>query len=444
MSKIDNAQFSQSLEWIKRGETVSYDDKFGTLRKVEGSEKIWRFVPKYSKAQDLAVARFLIKEVANSLPSCVNTGANDANYSQKVEAAEIFLKKILNSYSNSSQEIYQYQTNLQRLIHAYRLQKTFKIPYEVLKANPEFIDFAAKNHLESRIDETYQNRGLGIVTSEDGKICLMKRDGQSHQSYPVEWDQLFNIEKGTLDQEGKIKEMELMAYGWEAHHTAEVKSLEPFKMITADSNEAEYAIELVTANPTYNLNNVGLGMFGHSWIRMYAPVLDSEGQPTNQRLVYSIGYNLKDVVVPDIFEFIKRKTISTKIPLTKENFEIIKNEMDSILFCSHATDQEKQNMDLSVKNRIESWLETNCITCSSFASEIFKNATGKQVDGKILSENIFTSPKFYQTKNIQYAPVGLSTVFSAIKFLTCGQFPTFMVSRQQQLNAELASHTIKV
>lgn len=407
----------------------------GTFQKDGIKERILRVIlPGFARKRDIEVANLLMRELEKipSQHSSTPPLPETADYEKVLEASSLFMEKVLGSYLIKGKSVTKISAQIKNYLDIAKIAKTLHLPHHAVRDNPAFVSFVMKNHLHHKIDTHYQNQGLGIIY-QDGDFFLMHRAEGKGQPVAKSWKTL------PVDKDGIIQGMELMAHGWEQFDSKDWAQLKPIKILNASECPIKNspAIELVTADPTYDLQNLGLGMFGHAWLRLYEPIKDSNGQPTGKVAFYSLGYVLEGAIkVPDLFEFLKRKQVSTIEPISEQKLNETKVLIENLQNLQKKK-MNKEKLPTDNPELLKFYGKTLNITCGNFASEVFRKASGKKIGGRPIIMRIL-APSFLNRafdKIFSKIPLGpFAILVNKIRFFTHGYFPAMMVNAQRNPN----------
>jgi len=287
-------------------------------------------------------------------------------------------------------EIEQVEKKLTSLEKDIAIAETLDLPFSELAKHPEFMQFIKANHLHHRIDASYKERGLGLSLKEGELYVKMRQEGTT-EAKEVPWYTLLG--KTSREEASKlkgrkdfaIKKYSLMAYGWEKHDPEKAKELIPVKIIHKSEKPFSRGIELVTAKAPKGGGSI-LDRWGHSWINMYEPVYDKDGNETDQLKVYSFGYFLRNkVIVPDKLEFVKRERVSSHVPLTPEQLSQTKGEVNALLKLQ-TLPPESEEVEAITDDQLQAVHEMRkeFITCAHAATKIFQISTGVHIRGDVV------------------------------------------------------------
>ncbi len=386
------------------------------------------FVPGYAKRHDAEGAEAIFSrfhELLTQIPATEKDGikaeATAEELKQTAAAADIYLKKVLARHWIKPKQIKRIMSKLKQEINIYKLGTKLDLPFNALKDNSDFVKFALKNHLQYKITPGHQKNGCG-VTYNNGTFYLHKR-GENDQPIATPWKEIPKRKSGAIDG------LELFAYGWQKYDPKVNYQIDPVKIYEAKGEEAEKPrIEIKTIRPSYSLKTIGLGTFGHSFIRIHEPILDDDKKPTGKVKVYSIGYNLSNLVFRDPFEDISRPSCSTFNELSFEDVEEAKKLITELrkLELEKKNDRHYRSSDKKIERIYKRSVEK---TCANFASNIYKEFTGVRFNGRPIITRIlfpsFLDPLFDKIWNI--LPPFLNGIKKKIQIITRGEFPQMMV-----------------
>lgn len=425
---MPNLNIKEINQLLKKNKSLYLDDKKNW--KVAGfKQRLARFfIPGYAKRRDAECAEALYSKLHSLLTQIPTTEKNGTKSEETAEelkqtaaAADIYLKKVLARHWIKPKRIKRIMAKLKQDISIYKLGTKLDLPFDALAKNSEFVKFALKNHLHYKITPGHQEMGCG-VTYKEGTFYLHQR-GENDQPVATPWTEIPKKKSGEIDG------LELFAYGWQKYDPSTNTQIDPVKIYEAKGEEAiKPRIEIKTIRPSYSLSTLGLGTFGHSFIRIHEPILDENKNPTGKVKVYSIGYNLRNIVFRDPFEDINRPSCSTFNELSFEDVEEAKKLITQLreLEIKKKKDRHYRSEDINIERIYKRAVEK---TCANFASKIYKEFTGVKFNGRPIITRIlfpsFLDPVYDKIWNI--LPSFLGGIKKKIQIVTRGEFPQMMV-----------------
>jgi hypothetical protein len=387
------------------------------------------FLPGYAKRRDAECAEaifqklhHLLEQVPSTDKDATTTASSAEELKQTAAAADTYLKKVLDRHWFKPKHIKRVMAKLKQEISIYKLGSKLDLPFNTLLKNPDFVKFALKNHLQYKITPGHKESGFGVTIDKKGMFFLHKR-GENNEPIAVPWTEIPKKESGA------IKGLELFAYGWQPYDSKTNIQLDPVKIYDAEGEAAKKPrIELKTIRPSYSIKNIGLGTFGHSFIRLHEPILDEKNNPTGKVKVYSIGYDLSSIVFRDPFEDINRSACSTFHELSHDDLEKSKKLITELrkLEIEKKNNRHHRSSDPKIEHIYKRAVEK---TCANFSSKIYEEFTGVRFNGRPLITRIlfptFLEPIFDTIWNI--LPSALNGVKKKIQIVTRGAFPQMMV-----------------
>lgn len=413
---------------LNQGIPLEWNHDHFRLENWKGRILRW-ILPGYSQKKDCIAANQLTSLILKDSHSQFRDG-------DLLKVCEIFHKKHLSSYYFPNKELKKITYQMKNLIFMMKLSLQFNLPIDLLRQNPDFVEFAEANHLHRRIDSSYQKRGFGITLEKD-QICL-KYFNPNNPSEPLSrpWSQM------RMDATKKIIGMALFAYGWESLDTT-LSSLKPITVI--DSSQAPArglhpCIELNSTLPTYDITRIHSIPLGHSYIKLYEPLME-KGCLTNQVAVYILGYAYHTIVTPDLVEFIDRKKIVTTEKLNVDQFNHIKKIVANLLLHQKNPNFVPSTAREKIKHLYAQFYYTTCV---NFACVMLQEATGIQLNGRLsIMKLLFPEVKpscFDRLRN--KAPRFFQGLIKQMEFFICGYFPIPLIREQEKLLIRQTSNQI--
>lgn len=402
-----------------------YIDRQGHLRKTTFVQKICRISPKYANKQDVEVAKFFY----NALTT--NSFKTLSSHKRKVliRCTSLFNDKILHKrFCFKNAKIKKLKNSLTNELHVHLLAKSLHLPLSILRQNPKFVHFAITNHLHHRVDRHYQKNNLGIRYNKEIREFEMPfKEGKS-----VNWKKWDSF---PLDKRGRIIGYDLLAYGWEKHDNATWKTFKPFKILTQDDFKKRFpnkslltspSIELVTTIPTFSKPP---GQYGHVYVNFYVPYHD-------KIQFYSIGYDLTNISVPDVLEFIDRKRVTSLRPISVPQWVDAKRFIE-IVQKIHKKKNKKRTYSHPDKKAMNFYKKHMRKNCGNFAVALFEDLTGIQNLYTLfpLMRVLFPKPFHYVSDWIEgHLPTFLQHLIQKVNIVLRGVIPWHLIPKQKKLS----------
>lgn len=408
---------------LRKGYIYSIQEN-NILKPINFLGRVYRFLSAgYRSKQDQKVANFLLHHLQLITAQValdekkIKQLTREEKY--KLEFAKIFYNKFCKRgrcYSRKTREIFQkLQIEWQSLL----LDKKFSLPLEHLKQNPQFLNFAFKNHLHHRIDKFYRQNSLGIIYNKASQCLeLPFKEPYSTAKTWRPWNAL------PLDDKKRIKGYGLFAYGWEPYSNRKWTQLKPLKIFKSQLKTA--CIELVTIYPCQGRNH-----FGHVYLNFYIPQLK------DQVAQYSVGYNLTDLTLQDPREFIKTERLTTRRLFPIQQWKEIKKLIENIQYI-HQQKFKKFFFRHPEKKLRKFYRKAMDINCGNFAVALFNYTTHERGLKTRLPVMKVLFPKFLNRcfDHLEWClPKSLRIVIQKIKIVTHGVYPSHLIKKQRGLQS---------
>lgn len=404
-------QIKIHLDALKRGCRFSVDS-YGHLRKVSFLGRIWRVInPAFSNRQDV--------QVINLLMHNLEKGSESSDW---LAFSNLYYKKILQKRIFPSRQLAVLRTNLIAEIKLQELSVILNFSKQDLKRDIGFVEFAYKSHFHHRIDAHFQKRNLGArFNPNKGEFELSLKDASQGVIW-VSWKEF------PAHRSGGLKGYDLLAHGFEQHSNASWKELKPCKILSQEEAKKftkSPHVELVTTIPTFKNSP---GFFGHIYINFYVPKGDKVE-------FYSLCYDLKVIRFPDPMEFFPHKRISTAMPITIDQWNMIKKFIEKVQETHIGKHQKSsyKHPEPEVENFYRQHMEKNC---GNFACALFHKLTGKDVYALMPVMKVLFPKFLYKIEDWleDMLPSFLKTIIRKINIVARGVMPWELITKQKAIN----------
>lgn len=339
-----------------------------------------------------------------------------------IKAAKIFNQKVLKRYwwFERSESLTKESRALDTLLKVAEVAEKMNIPAGMLLTDEASTQIIIKNRLHHVIGKDHYVLGLA-PTVIDGKINFPVNYGTPHE--PVV-DFIPTSKLRYLLEPGKPKDFGPFGFqiGCEG---GDEERLMATKLVARDPSTPQnlrnkIRLELVTAAPNYNISSLGLGFFGHTWLRVYVP--NKQNTEKNEDYVYSIGFNLKTIPSCDIFEHVPhREHTSNMVSITPDQWNELKTHIEGLREVLRGTREptsdEKKHLDELLNG-----------TCANFAAGIWEKYAGE----KICATYPFLDRILVPQMVLDLMPQSIQRI---IRLVNKGFFPGRMVTAQKTLES---------